>query len=68
MKKTYYIPNISCKHCIMTITRELEDLDGVVSVQGDVDSKHVHVEWNPPADESQILETMDEIGYPAEKA
>jgi len=68
MKKTYYIPNISCKHCIMTITRELEDLDGVVSVQGDVDSKNVHVEWNPPADEPQILETLDEIGYPAENA
>lgn len=68
MKKTYYIPNISCKHCIMTITRELEDLDGVVSVHGDADSKHVHVEWNPHADEPQILKTLDDISYPAENA
>jgi copper chaperone CopZ len=50
----------------MTITHELEDLDGVISVRGDVESKHVHVEWNPPSDEPLILETLNEIGYPAE--
>jgi copper chaperone CopZ len=68
MKKDYYIPNISCKHCIMTITRELQDLDGVTSVEGDVSTKHVKVTWDDPATESQILDTLDEIGYPAENA
>jgi copper chaperone CopZ len=50
----------------MTITRELQDLDGVTSVEGDVSTKHVKVTWNEPATESQILDTLDEIGYPAE--
>jgi copper chaperone CopZ len=68
MKKTFFIPNISCKHCIMTITRELEDLKGVDSVQGDISSKHVEVTWVEPATEALILETLEEIGYPAENA
>lgn len=66
MKTSFFIPNISCKHCVMTITRELQDLDGVTSVEGDVSTKHVEVTWNKPATESQILDTLDEIGYPAE--
>ncbi|RKY47787.1 MAG: heavy metal transporter, partial [Candidatus Neomarinimicrobiota bacterium] len=57
MKKTFFIPNISCRHCIMTITRELQNLDGVTSVEEDVSSKHVEVAWDKPATESQILDT-----------
>ncbi|MCD6234097.1 MAG: heavy-metal-associated domain-containing protein [Candidatus Marinimicrobia bacterium] len=68
MKKTFFIPNISCRHCIMTITRELQNLDGVTSVEEDVSSKHVEVTWDKPATKSQILDTLDEIGYPAENA
>lgn len=68
MKKTFFIPNISCKHCIMTITRELQELEGIVAVQGDIFSKHVDVTWDEPATEMLILKTLNEIGYRAENA
>ena len=34
-KQTFSIPNISCNHCVMTIKNELDELEGVVTVDGD---------------------------------
>ena len=64
---TYSIPNISCKHCIHTITTELSDLPGVKSVQGELDFKQVTVTFEPPATLDQIENTLVEISYPPEK-
>lgn len=64
-EKTVNIPDISCGHCLATVKRELEELDGVSSVEGDVDSKNVTIAWSEPANWEQIAETLDEIGYPA---
>ncbi len=58
------IPAISCGHCVATIERELEDLDGVRSVQGDAYSKRVTIRWDAPATWARISELLDEIGYP----
>ena len=63
--KTFQVPNISCHHCVMTIQRELGELEGVVSVTGDVDTKTVTVEWEPPATWEGIKSLLDEINYPA---
>ena len=40
---TYTIPNISCHHCVHTITMELSELPGVKSVNGEVETKKVTV-------------------------
>jgi copper chaperone len=63
--KTFSVPNISCGHCVMTIKRELSDLDGVTSVDGDVESKTVTVAWTAPASEDGIKTLLAEINYPA---
>ena len=64
---TYTIPNISCKHCVHTISMELVELPGVSSVQGDVDSKRVTITYEAPATLQQIETTLAEIDYPVEK-
>jgi copper chaperone len=65
--KTFKVPNISCGHCVMTIEREVRDLEGVVSVKADEASKMVTVEWNePPASWDGIRELLEEINYPPE--
>jgi len=64
---TYSIPNISCKHCVHTITTELSDLPGVKSVQGELDSKVVTVTFEAPATLDQIENTLVEINYPPAK-
>ncbi len=63
--KTFNVPNISCGHCVMTIKRELGELAGVTSVEGDVDAKTVTVVWDAPASEESIKSLLAEINYPA---
>ena len=64
-KQTFSIPNISCGHCVMTIKSELNELEGVTTVDGNPDSKNVTVEWEDPATLDKIKETLKEINYPA---
>lgn len=65
---TYRIPNISCGHCVHTITMELGDLEGVHSVQADAATKLTTIEFEPPATEEKIIELLKEINYAPENA
>ena len=64
---TYSIPDISCKHCVHTITTELSDLPGVKSVQGELETKMVTVTFDAPATQEQIENALIEINYPPAK-
>lgn len=64
-KQTFTVQNISCGHCVMTIKNELSDLDGVKNVEGDPAAKSITVQWEPPATEEKIRETLKGINYPA---
>jgi copper ion binding protein len=64
-KKTFSIPSISCGHCVNAIKTELNELDGVTAVEGDIEGKSVEVEWNTPATEDSIKNKLTEINYPA---
>jgi copper chaperone CopZ len=65
-KLTLVVPNISCGHCVMSIKSELNEIDGVKSVEGDPDSKSITVEWESPTSLDAIKERLQEINYPAE--
>jgi copper ion binding protein len=65
---TYTIPGISCNHCVHTIKTEVEDLEGVVSVQPDLTTKKTTIQFDDPASEQQIKELLTEINYPAVEA
>jgi copper chaperone CopZ len=60
------IPNISCGHCVMTIKNELNDIEGIVNVEGDPQTKEIKVDWQEPASLEKIKEKLAEINYPAE--
>jgi copper chaperone len=65
--KTFKVPNISCGHCVMTIEREVGELQGVTSVKAEQASKMVTVNWNePPATWDGIRALLEEINYPPE--
>jgi copper chaperone len=66
MKKiTLSIPAISCDHCVMTIKRELGELQGIKEIQGDATTKNITVQWDLPATLEKIKSTLKEINYPA---
>jgi copper chaperone CopZ len=62
--KTVSVPNISCGHCVMTIQREVGELEGVTDVKAEQATKKVTVSWDPIATEWEEIErVMKEINY-----
>ena len=61
---TYTIPNISCNHCVHTITTEVSDVAGVKTFVADKDSKQAVITFDSPATEELIVATLTEINYP----
>ena len=64
-KITLSIPSISCDHCVMTIKRELEEIQGIKEVEGDATTKKITVQWDSPATVEKITATLKEINYSA---
>ena len=63
--KTVDVPGISCGHCVMTIEREVGELDGVDAVKAEQDSKKVTISWDPETTDWVVIEeTMKEINFP----
>jgi copper chaperone CopZ len=62
-RKTFQVPNIGCDGCVRTIKNEVGQITGVKTVEGVVDTKTVTVEWDPPANWSQIEQALKEIDY-----
>ena len=62
--KTFEVPNIGCAGCVQAISNELGELQGVVSVSGEVDTRTIHVEFAAPATWDTIVATLNEIDYP----
>jgi copper chaperone len=65
-KKTFTIENISCGHCVMSIKNELGEMAGILSVDGNIDTKRITVEWEAPASLDTIKAKLKEINYPVE--
>ena len=63
--KTLKVPNISCGHCVMAIKKELSEVKGVTSVEGNPESKSITLDWEAPATLDKIKDTLKEINYPA---
>ncbi len=65
-ERTVHVPSISCSHCVLTVKREIEELEGVLLVEGDEETKDVSVRWEAPASLVQITDILKVIGFPAE--
>lgn len=61
---TYTIPAISCGHCVHTIKMEVGDLEGVQSVDAEIESKKTTITFEDPSTEEKIIQLLKEINYP----
>jgi copper chaperone CopZ len=59
---TYSVPGVSCAHCQSAITEEVSGVDGVASVDVDLDTKTVTI-TGEQLDEAAIVAAIDEAGY-----
>jgi len=65
--KTLNVPDISCEHCQRAITEALSPVDGVRSVDVDIPSKQVRVEYDESVvDLNKLKEVLQEEDYPVE--
>jgi copper chaperone len=61
---TYSVPGMSCGHCERAVTEELRQVEGVDSVQVDLDTKLVTVRGGP-LDDASLRAAIEEAGYEA---
>jgi copper chaperone CopZ len=59
---SYSVPGVSCAHCQRAIEDEVSQVQGVDSVEVDLDAKTVTVSGDP-LDEVAIVAAIDEAGY-----
>ncbi len=57
---TFKVPDISCQHCVDSITREVTAVEGVTDIAIDLDTKTVAVVGG---DDSAVIAAIDEAGY-----
>jgi copper chaperone len=66
-KVEYFVPNISCGHCVHTIEMEIGEIAGVSSVDASQETRKVVIQFEPPATEEQIQNVLVEINYPPQR-
>ncbi len=62
---TYSVPDMSCGHCEHAVSTELQTVDGVESVDVDLETKLVTVRGHD-LDDQALRAAIDEAGYEAE--
>lgn len=63
MENTYKIKGMTCGHCVAAVTEEVSGIDGVESVEVDLDSGSMVVVSGSPIDDGTIRAAVDEAGY-----
>jgi copper chaperone CopZ len=59
---TYSVPGVHCGHCSAAIKQEVATVEGVDSVDVDLEQKLVTVSGST-LDDSKLREAIDEAGY-----
>ncbi|MET9823511.1 heavy-metal-associated domain-containing protein [Streptomyces sp. NPDC006349] len=59
----YDVSGMTCEHCRATLTKEIGAVDGVLSVDVDLEAGQVTVTTAAEADDALLAEVVDEAGY-----
>ena len=58
----FNVPDMTCGHCVATITKAVKAVDPAAEVKADLGTKTVTVESGLPA--AALAKALDEAGYP----
>lgn len=65
MKMKIEINGMSCMHCVKHVNECLSELEGVTSVEVNLEGKNAIIECNKEIGENIIKSALDEYGYEA---
>ena len=60
---TFEVNDMTCGHCVKTVTATVQRLDGQARVQADLPTHQVRIETTQPAE--AVRRALAEEGYPA---
>ena len=66
MDKKLIIPEISCHHCVDTITKSLSEVENINSLEVDINTKTVSIDYSNELDIDQIQNLLSDQGYTVE--
>jgi copper chaperone len=61
--KTLKIKGMSCQHCVRTVKKTLEEIEGIENVSVDLDAGQATFEEIRPVDDDLIRERIEKAGY-----
>lgn len=59
----YTVTGMTCQHCVDAVTKEVSGIEGVTSVDVNLDSGRVSVTSEQPVDGAAVRAAVDEAGY-----
>lgn len=63
MLTTITINGMSCQHCVASVTKALNEIDGITGVKVDLASKTVTYEEEKPVDFEIVKKAISAIGF-----
>ena len=67
MKKTLKIEGMMCQRCVAHVTKALQDMEGVSSVEVNLKKKTAVVELSKDVTDETFISTITEAGYEVKK-
>jgi len=65
---TFIVPDMSCNHCVMRVTRAISGQPGAADVQVDLESKRATFQYDPAqATLDDIAAAIADAGYTAQQ-
>ena len=62
-RQTYTVTGMTCAHCVLSVTEEVTEIDGVTDVAVDLPTGAVAVTSDHPLDPAQVRAAVEEAGY-----
>ena len=67
MKTTLKIEGMMCQHCVAHVTKALEGIDGVTSVEVNLKKKTAVLEREERVTNEMLIDTITQAGYEVKK-
>ncbi|MFY9177936.1 MAG: heavy-metal-associated domain-containing protein [Caldicoprobacterales bacterium] len=68
MRKKLIIEGMSCQHCVMHVTNALKELEGIKSVEVNLEGKFAIIELSKDVDDAVLKDVIYDAGYDLIKA
>lgn len=60
---TVKIQGMSCEHCVLAVTKALEEIEGLRNCRVDLSSGEATFEQEPSVDMNSVIEAVEKAGY-----